>query len=312
MDWFRHYHGCAFDPKWRTVARRARSSIAVVVFTWDTLMEAASANGDDRGSINGWSVDVVADHLMCDAEEIQRVLDELVALGVIEAGGRLRSWDKRQPSDPTAADRMRRYRARMKAARNDPPKGNGEATSDRNDRNADPPNRNVTRRTEQNRTEKSRVGKNAGAGPGVGARATPDESPQLEPSTEPTPYRFQGNIIKLSQTDFERWSASFGALDLAANLEQLDSWLSSPKASPKQRAEWFQLTAGCLCKRHQVALKTPKTADAGPRRQTIAIGKHEERQRRQLAEDRVRAEGLHPLTSEGRARCVQLMQEQAA
>jgi hypothetical protein len=48
-----------------------------------------------------------------------------------------------------------------------------------------------------------------------------------------------------------------------------------------------------------------------PDRHTTAIAKHNEAQRLKAAEDQVRAEGLHPMTSEGRARLVELMREAA-
>jgi hypothetical protein len=48
-----------------------------------------------------------------------------------------------------------------------------------------------------------------------------------------------------------------------------------------------------------------------PARRVAAVEKHNEAQRLKAAEDQVRAEGLHPMTSEGRARLVELMREAA-
>lgn len=151
MDWFRHYHGCAFDPKWRTVARRARASIERVNFVWDSLMEHASSN-DDRGSVAGWSAELVADHLMCEADEIAAIRREFDEIGVI-ADGRLAAWGKRQPSDSTAAERMRRLRERQKAVA---PAADAIANgvTPRAERNGAPQKRNALH---QNRTEQSRA-----------------------------------------------------------------------------------------------------------------------------------------------------------
>lgn len=208
MDWFRHYHGCAFDPKWRTIARRTGQTIERVTFVWDTLMEYASGNNRDRGSVHGWSAEIVADHLMCEVQAIERVRDEIERMGCIE-DGRLAAWERRQPADPTAAERMRRYRERQKDQANQevakgcdtPDTGNDTGTDtgigngrdgeldrivrndNRNDRNQQRNERNVTALSEQTRTDKIITDSPACAGEGAAADAAGVGSDRAKPKS---------------------------------------------------------------------------------------------------------------------------------
>ena len=293
MDWFRHYHGCAFDPKWRTVARRARSSVPMVVFVWDTLMEFASSS-QDRGSVEGWSAEVVADHVMGDVDEIQRIRDEMEGAGVI-AGNVLKAWEKRQPADPTAAERMKRYRQRQKAESDAPPP-NGNGRLHRNERNAAAPESNGQpaernplhqNRTEQNRTESDTAP--AGA------------------------YRWRGRIIKLGEAHYDGWKRSYHAIDLDAQLQQLDDFLAGNAATDRQRKDWFNVVSGSLRKRHEAALAAAEKAKPRPD-PNDPHGHLSPWQRTKLklaAEETAKAEGLNPWSPEGEARVRQIIRESA-
>lgn len=297
MDWFRHYHGCAFDPKWRTVARRARSSVPMVVFVWDTLMEFASANAD-RGSVEGWSAEVVADHVMGDADEIQRIRDEMDGVGVV-AGNVLKAWDKRQPADPTAAERMKRYRQRQKVGSDvPPPNGNGELhRNERNERNDEgrESNAHIQSRNplHQNRTEQNRT----------------------ESDTAPAgAYRWRGSIVKVNERHYAGWKSSYHAIDLDAHLQQLDDFLAGPEATAAQRKGWFHVVSGALRKRHEAALAAAEKAKPRPNPNDPLghLSPWERTQLKHRAEEQVRAEGENPHTTEGMARVSHLVLESAS
>lgn len=112
-SWFRVWHGAATDPKWRTIARRAHSRPGDVWAVMACLMDRAS-QADERGSIAGFDVEVIADALGYDTEEVERIIAALVEKGVI-ASGRLTSWEKHQPKrEDDSRDRVAAYRERKK------------------------------------------------------------------------------------------------------------------------------------------------------------------------------------------------------
>lgn len=257
MDWFRHYHGCSTDPKWRTVARRTGQSIERVVWVWDNLMEYASDNEDDRGSVEGWDAEVAADHLMCEVDAIEKIRAEFDRLGVVFEG-RLSAWERRQPADPTAAERMRRYRERKRTQANEEPAvtspespeappvtaeptprddtvivtPDNARNDERNDRNAE---RNPCNELHQRRTDKNREDKNLDTAP---AKA------------DARRYSWAGDVIRLNERDLGQWRKAFRAIDLEANLTDIDAWLAN-KASAEDRKNWFHIVPAILRKRHE-------------------------------------------------------------
>lgn len=81
-DWFRSWHGAPTDPKWRTVAKRAGvrpGDVAAVV--WVLLDRASQAK--ERGSIEGYDAEVIADALGYDPEHIIGVVSALHDKGVL-------------------------------------------------------------------------------------------------------------------------------------------------------------------------------------------------------------------------------------
>ena len=48
MEWFRWYHGACSDAKWPLIARKAHTTVGVVVSVWVALLEYASQD-DERG-----------------------------------------------------------------------------------------------------------------------------------------------------------------------------------------------------------------------------------------------------------------------
>jgi hypothetical protein len=119
MDWFRSHHGAPTDPKWLTIGRRARvrpGDVAAIVWA---LLDHASQNEDDRGSIAGFDVEALADFYQYDVEQIEAVVAALVDKGII-AGNRFSAWGKRQPKrerpDDNSASRVKAFREKHKAS----------------------------------------------------------------------------------------------------------------------------------------------------------------------------------------------------
>lgn len=152
MDWLRWWHGTVTDPKFQRVARMSGASVGEVLAVWACLLECASAipecdvsvterdaSRDDcdasvtsvahvsRGDVTSFDCD---DHdvlLGFDDGKVAAVVAALTDRGLI-VGGRLASWDERQPAlrdsagkrQSASAARSAAYRARKKAAQQSP------------------------------------------------------------------------------------------------------------------------------------------------------------------------------------------------
>lgn len=81
------------------------------------------------------------------------------------------------------------------------------------------------------------------------------------------PYEFDGGIIRLTRKHFDDWSKAFGNLDLRAELTARDAWLGSPRATDKDRGDWFISTSKYLANRNAEV-----RARGSPRRPTTESG----------------------------------------
>lgn len=168
MEWFRWYHGACSDAKWPLIARKAHTTVGVVVSVWVALLEYASQD-DERGSVEGFDCETFDALYGYSDGTCEAVLSAMLEKGLIEDGC-ICSWSRRQPQrereESTNAERQRRYRERRRLERD----GEGVTEEDGNVTGVTKDNvtgvtRNVTRnavtprnatRTEQRRTEKRR------------------------------------------------------------------------------------------------------------------------------------------------------------
>ena len=79
------------------------------------------------------------------------------------------------------------------------------------------------------------------------------DSPPAGGSSSNGKYRWEGDVIRLTEKDFGRWEQSFGALDLPCQLASLDAYLASPESSDAERQRWFHFVAGALKNRNEDA-----------------------------------------------------------
>lgn len=127
-EWFRLWHGAPTDPKWRTVARRASVRPGDVWAVVSCLMDRASQS-EDRGSVAGYDVEVIADALGFDTEEVERIIAALQDKAVISEG-RITAWEKYQPKrEDNSSDRVAAFRERQKAERNTVKRGETQCNS---------------------------------------------------------------------------------------------------------------------------------------------------------------------------------------
>jgi hypothetical protein len=118
--WYRWHHGTVTDPKWLTVASRAKTSLSRnvtvghVVSVWCAMMENAS-QANPRGVLLNWSDEDIGAALGMPEDEVCAI--RAAMQGKTLDGDVLTSWNRRQPKaeDRTAADRKRAQRERDKS-----------------------------------------------------------------------------------------------------------------------------------------------------------------------------------------------------
>lgn len=111
-EWFRLWHGAPTDPKWRTIARRASVRPGDVWAVVSCLMDRAS-QASERGCVSGYDIEIIADALGYEPDDVQRIIDALHDKAVI-IEGRLASWEKYQPKrEDGSAERAKAYRERI-------------------------------------------------------------------------------------------------------------------------------------------------------------------------------------------------------
>jgi hypothetical protein len=119
--WYRWHHGTVTDPKWLTVASRAKASLARnvtvghVVSVWCAMMENAS-QANPRGELLNWSDEDIGAALGMPEEEVAAIRAGMQ--GKTLDGYVLMAWKRRQPKaeDATAAERKRAQRDRDRVA----------------------------------------------------------------------------------------------------------------------------------------------------------------------------------------------------
>jgi hypothetical protein len=117
-DWWRAWHGMAADPKWTIIARRAKVARGIALAVAVTLLERAS-EAEDRGSINGFKSDVIAELVGVDSAKVDAIVAAMRMPGGVLSGDRFSAWEKRQPArereDGGSSERVRRHRANKAA-----------------------------------------------------------------------------------------------------------------------------------------------------------------------------------------------------
>lgn len=81
-------------------------------------------------------------------------------------------------------------------------------------------------------------------------------------------YAFEGKVVKLRKRNFDDWVKAFPRLDLLGELTARDAWLSSPRATDADRANWFASTSQHLANRNMQAgaKQAAMKPDGKPRR----------------------------------------------
>jgi len=133
MKWFRWYQGTVEDTKFRIVARNASVTLSTVIAVWAFILEEASKESH-RGIClrNEEYLFAVLDEK---PQTILAVLTSMEEAGLIKYENKIITvtrWKERQyetdTTDPTNAERQRRFRERKRAENGDETPRNGSVT----------------------------------------------------------------------------------------------------------------------------------------------------------------------------------------
>ena len=73
-----------------------------------------------------------------------------------------------------------------------------------------------------------------------------------EGADAPRRYAFEGKVIRLTESDFTAWAASYSAIvDLRAALQKRDDWLARLSASDSRRKDWYVPTSNWLANENE-------------------------------------------------------------
>jgi hypothetical protein len=172
MDWFRAHHGISNDIKFGLIAAKLDVPRCEVGWVWVILLDHASQNTEDRGSIGSLQNDEISMMAGIPVSRVEIIVQALKDRKMLSRNGRLTAWDKRQPdADPTNAERQRRYRDRRRRDVTLPEDSNALRNTEQN----------RTEQIEQNRTEQTQ---SAPAAAGVRAPVQPIREPRsdIQPS----------------------------------------------------------------------------------------------------------------------------------
>jgi hypothetical protein len=230
MDWYRRYTGTNSDPKLKHVAKSTGIHFCFVLALWDEILEHSNKR-DERGSLEGFDLAVIATNLDLDLETVQKIhlamhegesplltrnavtkfvtknvtnRNETVTKTVTERNGAFVTKSN--------AQRQREFRERVKLQRE---LELGE------DRNVTSNGRNALDKTREEENKYS-------------------EAKASSLCTEPEKIGFDFDSGKFQNIDDQhrlRWGEAYPALNIAEQIAKAASWL---KANPKNRKSNYE------------------------------------------------------------------------
>jgi len=241
-QWWRAYNDSIDNPKLGKLSDRMHRA-------WYNLCCLASGND---GALP--PIDDVAFKLRMTAAKARAIIDDLIERRLFDRAedGSIvpHNWTTRQykndVTDPTNAQRQKRYRDSHRNGRNgqdtvtEPLRNGQNAVTDivtdtvtvtdeipLRDRYA------VTDQSTETETESKKEKKE-------------EDAPCGAPSPPGKAYAFESGVIRLNSRDFEQWKANFSHIDVGAELLALTEWAG-------QQRSWFNAVKGALAKKNQQA-----------------------------------------------------------
>ena len=112
-QWLRLWHDMPNDPKWRTISKRSKQPISLVMSTYMHLLVMASLS-DERGTVE-LKIEDLANALDAQVSDIDSIIEAMQ--GRVIKGNKLMGWSKRQPiKEDGSAERAKAWRVAKKNA----------------------------------------------------------------------------------------------------------------------------------------------------------------------------------------------------
>lgn len=112
MNWLRLYHDLPHDPKLKRIAHLAGATLPHVISVWVSMLCHASKNeGDRRGTLDGWDDTEWAFDIGMDRAIVFSIREAMFGR-LVDDGGRIIAWDRRQFQSDTSRARQQAYRER--------------------------------------------------------------------------------------------------------------------------------------------------------------------------------------------------------
>lgn len=116
MPWLRLWNEMPTDPKWRAIGLKSNQQVSPIIAVFVMMLTNASANSQNRGSLDNWSDEDAAAALELEEEAVKAIREAMQ--GKVLDGDRLTGWKKRQPlREDNSTPRSRKYRERQANAR---------------------------------------------------------------------------------------------------------------------------------------------------------------------------------------------------
>lgn len=225
--WWRAYDEAVDDPKLCLLSDRAHRA-------WFNLCCVTSATGGALPAMK-----VLALKLRMPPSKVTALLGELKEAGLIEEdddGARPHNWKNRQfktdVTDPTNAERQKRYRDRHKTV-----------TETVTDKLPDT-------EAENRKKEESKIAADAASTPENGK------------------YAFEAGFIRLTAKDFSKWEKAFSYLDLRAELIALTQWA----AEQGPANWFFAVSGALAKRNRDQKFRTEQAKQGGPARPLTPAG----------------------------------------
>ena len=158
QPWLRLWTDMPNDPKWRTISKVSKQSIASVIAVYLHIIVSAS-NATERGRTHDVCNEDVANALDLECEQVDAIVNAMQ--GRVLDGDQVSGWDKRQPGrEDGSAERAKEWREAKKQANKPDMHGSGadSVITERNRTHANACERNRT--LEEIREEEIREEKN--------------------------------------------------------------------------------------------------------------------------------------------------------
>lgn len=234
MQWVRWHHGTVTDPKWRVVAKRAQVSIADVVAVWAMMLEAASANENERGTIAGWDHEDVAFALDLETEAVERIWN--IMQGKVLEGQRLTGWSNRNPKrEDDSSERVQRYRHRVT---------HGNARK-RTVTHGNAVKRDVTpdKIREEKRREELTTTSSSSSTPKVKRTSVPKYPQYPDEICDQLFESYKANRGNVAYATFRKWTAPLFPNDYTTDqlIHAMEAWCEYVEGIGPEKAKWEKL-----------------------------------------------------------------------